>query len=184
MLLHWLQPLVPYRIRRMVVPKGKLKTIKQGTLPSLFSICLNRLSKGAIRSSPVSIFHVALSLVPRAEDKSTYSNVRKEGWWLTNSTATDPSSSLLLFHYCSEGKKQGVKSYILNASGFTDPNPRNTKLQGFNGHVVNTFRGRTSGDPQARMPETSPCIFQMKISLDLRYTMNGICLLFHIDVVL
>ena len=110
MLLHWLEPLVPYRIRCMVVPKGKLKTIKQGTLPSLFSICLNGLSKRAMHCSPISIFHmVLLSLVPRAEDKSTYSNVRREGWWLTNSTATDPFSSLQLSHYSGKGTKQGVK---------------------------------------------------------------------------
>lgn len=65
-------------------------------------------------AAPISIFHVALlSLLPTAENKSTASNVRREGWGLTSSTATDPFNAMLLCHVCGEGKRQGGRSYSL-----------------------------------------------------------------------
>lgn len=64
-------------------------------------------------AAPISIFHVALlSLLPTAENKSTASNVRRKGWELTSSSATDPFTAMLLYHVCGEGKEQGGKKLL------------------------------------------------------------------------
>lgn len=102
----------------MVVPEGRLEigyttqTIKQGTLHSLSSISMDS-PKEPSTAAPISIFHVVLlSLLPRAENKSTASNVRRKGWELTSSTATDPFAAMLLYHVCGEGKEQGRKKLL------------------------------------------------------------------------
>lgn len=102
-------------------------------------------------AAPISIFHVALvSLLPTAEDKSTASNVRREGWGLTSSTATDPFSAMLLCHVYGEGKGKAERSYLLS---FYRPWPRQHSALGIcwpHGKYIQRLNSRGPQGPSAR----------------------------------
>ena len=61
---------------------------------------------------------------PRTEDKSMSSNVRREGWWITNSTVTDTFSAMLLFRVYGRGTKQGGKKLLTERQWVYQPWPR------------------------------------------------------------
>lgn len=63
-------------------------------------------------NSPLKLIHLFFTslCVSGTKDKSTSSNVRKEGQWITNLTATDTFNSMLLFRICGKGTKQGGRS--------------------------------------------------------------------------
>lgn len=144
-MLHWVQPLFQYCMGWMYdSPQREIEnriyeTVKQETLLSLSSISVDS-PKELSTVVQIFIFHIALLfLLPRTGEKSTFSNVRREGQWITNLAVQFMLLFVCLFVY-GKGTNKGGRSYSLSATGFTYPNLMNAELWGFVSHMLKIFR--------------------------------------------
>lgn len=130
-------------------------------------------------------FHIALwSLLPRTKDKSTSSNVRREGWWITNPTVTDPSAPCCFFCVCGKGTKQGEKKLLTKCQWVYRSWPHEYWAIGNRWPHGEDIQDWTIGDPKALRARELTLPSPNENVPGSYHVMNDIYLLFQTHVVL